>query len=99
MRVQEFYQGEEELSHPGIAKTSFYTAHLQFESLKVLQEPYRKRLEEEEGGDTHATYAYVAAEAAAKEAGVEPIGQVSCLNQTSYKISPQCNRWGGVNGF
>jgi len=42
----------------------------------IWQAPYRKRLEEEEGGDTHATYAYVAAEAGAKEAGMEPIGQV-----------------------
>lgn len=42
----------------------------------MAQEKSRKRLPEEEGGDTQATYAYFAAEAAAKAQGKEPIGQV-----------------------
>ena len=40
------------------------------------QEKSQKRLPEEEGGDTQATYAYFAAEAGAKARGKEPIGQV-----------------------
>ena len=42
----------------------------------MAQEKSRKRLPEEEGGDTQATYAYCAAEAGAKYQGKEPIGQV-----------------------
>ena len=40
------------------------------------QVPYRPRLEEEVGGDPHATYAYIAADAAAKEKGTEPGAEV-----------------------
>lgn len=41
-----------------------------------LQVQYRPRLEEEVGGDPHATYAYIAADAAAKEKGTEPGAEV-----------------------
>ena len=40
------------------------------------QVQYRPRLEEEVGGDPHATYAYIAADAAAKEKGTEPGAEV-----------------------
>lgn len=48
------------------------------------QEKSRKRLPEEEGGDTQATYAYFAAEAGAKAQGKEAIGQVleCCFTQS-----------------
>jgi len=38
--------------------------------------PYRPRLEEEVGGDPHATYAYITADVAAKEKGTEPGSEV-----------------------
>ena len=41
-----------------------------------VQAPYKPRRPEEEGGDTHATYAYVAADAAAKDRGTDLIGEV-----------------------
>ena len=43
-----------------------------------MQVPYRERQEEEPGGDPHATYAYVAADAAAKAARTELGAEVGC---------------------
>lgn len=49
------------------------------------QVQYRPRLEEEVGGDPHATYAYIAADAAAKEKGTEPGAEVlKALQQRQY---------------
>jgi hypothetical protein len=45
----------------------------------VRQVAYRERQEEEGGGDPHATYSYVAAEAAAKAAGSEMGSEVPSL--------------------
>lgn len=56
---------------------------------RVRQVPYRPRLEEEVGGDPHATYAYVAADAAAKEKGTEQGAEV-CSHVLVCVTSSMC---------
>ncbi len=55
----------------------------------MRQVPYRPRLEEEVGGDPHATYAYVAADAAAKEKGTEQGAEV-CSHVLLQVTSSTC---------
>ena len=58
------------------------------------QVQYRPRLEEEVGGDPHATYAYIAADAAAKEKGTEPGAEVmKALQQRPvfFIVPERCN--------
>ena len=60
-------------------------------TMKGLQAPYQKRLPEEEGGDTQATYAYAASEAGAKEKNSEELAQVSALTfRYQTRLSLHC---------
>lgn len=46
--------------------------------LHALQAPYKPFLPEEEGGEPHASYAYAAADAAAKHRGMLYAHEVRC---------------------
>ncbi|KAK9839426.1 hypothetical protein WJX81_001424 [Elliptochloris bilobata] len=60
-------------------RVAFYAEARLYALLTSRQVPYKPRLEEEVGGDPHATYAYIAADAAAKEKGTELGAEVRLL--------------------